>query len=149
MQEFQDVSYSLTLLPLFVHSRVSLAQDPEMLMDLMYRISKGYQNSPDLRLTWLQHMADKHSSVRLLSIVLIKMTSLSLSFQRNNYTEAAMCLVHAAALVAEYLYLLEGRPHLPVGCVAFQKLTPNVLEESAVSDDVVSPVSCHHWTRGK
>ena len=46
-------------------------------MDLMYRISKGYQNSPDLRLTWLQHMADKHSSVRLLSIVLIKMTSLS------------------------------------------------------------------------
>ena len=39
-------------------------QDPEMLMDLMYRISKGYQNSPDLRLTWLQHMADKHISVR-------------------------------------------------------------------------------------
>ena len=34
-----------------------------MLMDLMYRISKGYQDSPDLRLTWLQHMADKHISV--------------------------------------------------------------------------------------
>ena len=33
-------------------------------MDLMYRISKGYQDSPDLRLTWLQHMADKHISVR-------------------------------------------------------------------------------------
>ena len=42
-------------------------KDPEMLMDLMYRISKGYQNSPDLRLTWLQHMADKHSSVRSIS----------------------------------------------------------------------------------
>ena len=55
-----------------------------------------------------------------------------------------MCLVHAAALVAEYLYLLEGRPHLPIGCVAFQKLSPNVLEESAVSDDVAAPVSqCH------
>ncbi len=54
-----------------------------------------------------------------------------------------MCLVHAAALVAEYLYLLEGRPHLPVGCVAFQKLSPNVLEESAVSDDVITPVSQH------
>ena len=52
-----------------------------------------------------------------------------------------MCSVHAAALVAEYLYLLEGRPHLPIGCVAFQKLSPNVLEESAVSDDLVSPVS--------
>ena len=55
-----------------------------------------------------------------------------------------MCLVHAAALVAEYLYLLEGQPHLPVGCVDFQKLSPNVLEESAVSDDVVSPVSWYH-----
>lgn len=54
-----------------------------------------------------------------------------------------MCLVHAAALVAEYLYMLEGRPYLPLGCVAFQKLSPNVIEESAVSDDVVSPVSKH------
>ena len=57
-----------------------------------------------------------------------------------------MCLVHAASLVAEYLYLLEGRPHLPLGCVAFQKLSPNVIEESAVSDDVVSPVSEHTCT---
>lgn len=60
--------------------------------------------------------------------------------QRQNYTEAAMCLVHAAALVAEYLYLLEGRPYLPVGCVAFQRLSPNVLEESAISDDILTPV---------
>ena len=52
-----------------------------------------------------------------------------------------MCLVHGAALVAEYLFLLEGKPYLPVGCVAFQKLSPNVLEESAISDDTVSPVS--------
>ena len=52
-----------------------------------------------------------------------------------------MCLVHAAALVAEYLYLLEGRPYLPVGCVAFQRITPNILEESAVSDDIITPVS--------
>jgi hypothetical protein len=27
-------------------------EDPEMLLDLMFRIAKGYQNSPDLRLTW-------------------------------------------------------------------------------------------------
>ena len=39
-------------------------EDPEMLLDLMYRIAKGYQNSPDLRLTWLQNMAAKHSEVR-------------------------------------------------------------------------------------
>ena len=40
-------------------------EDPEMLLDLMYRIAKGYQTSPDLRLTWLQNMAAKHSEVRV------------------------------------------------------------------------------------
>lgn len=38
-------------------------EDPEMLMDLMYRIAKGYQTSPDLRLTWLANMAQKHTEV--------------------------------------------------------------------------------------
>ncbi len=63
-------------------------------------LSFRYQNSPDLRLTWLQNMAGKHT-------------------ENKNYTEAAQCLVHAAALVAEYLHMLEDRPHLPVGCVSF------------------------------
>lgn len=38
-------------------------EDPEMLMDLMFRIAKGYQTSPDLRLTWLANMAQKHAEV--------------------------------------------------------------------------------------
>ncbi|KAL5022031.1 hypothetical protein ScPMuIL_001186 [Solemya velum] len=95
-------------------------EDPEMLLDLMYRIAKGYQSNPDLRLTWLQNMANKHS-------------------ESGKNAEAAHCLVHAAGLIAEYLNMLEDKPYLPVGCVDFQKITPNVLEESAVSDDVVSP----------
>ncbi|XP_068594454.1 dedicator of cytokinesis protein 8 [Brachionichthys hirsutus] len=95
-------------------------EDPEMLMDLMYRIAKGYQTSPDLRLTWLQNMAEKHNI-------------------RKCYTESAMCLVHAAALVAEYLSMLEDHKYLPVGSVTFQNISPNVLEESAVSDDILSP----------
>lgn len=115
-------------------------------MLLFTRIAKGYQTSPDLRLTWLQNMAGKHS-------------------ERNNHAEAAQCLVHSAALVAEYLSMLEDRKYLPVGCVTFQvggrephtgmwmqtraqihvlsvcaqNISSNVLEESAVSDDVVSP----------
>lgn len=52
-----------------------------------------------------------------------------------------MCLVHTAGLVSEYLSMLEDKPYLPIGCVAFEKISPNVLEESAISDDVVSPVS--------
>lgn len=63
--------------------------------------------------------------------------------QYESYTEAAVCLVHAAALVAEYLFLLEGKPYLPVGCVSFQNVSPNVLEESAISDDALSQVSCN------
>ncbi|MGH0129684.1 UNVERIFIED_CONTAM: hypothetical protein FKN15_050581 [Acipenser sinensis] len=66
-------------------------------------IAKGYQTSPDLRLTWLQNMAGKHS-------------------ERNNHAEAAQCLGHSAALVAEYLSMLEDRKYLPVGCVTFQNL---------------------------
>ncbi|CAH2294063.1 dedicator of cytokinesis 8 isoform X1 [Pelobates cultripes] len=95
-------------------------EDPEMLMDLMYRIAKGYQTSPDLRLTWLQNMAEKHA-------------------KRKCYTEAAMCLVHAAALVAEYLSLLEDCSYLPVGSVSFQNISSNIIEESAVSDDILTP----------
>uniref|UniRef100_A0A6Q2Z2E9 Dedicator of cytokinesis 8 n=1 Tax=Esox lucius TaxID=8010 RepID=A0A6Q2Z2E9_ESOLU len=95
-------------------------EDPEMLMDLMYRIAKGYQTSPDLRLTWLHNMAEKHKN-------------------RKCFTESAMCLVHAAALVAEYLSMLEDHKYLPVGSVTFQNISPNVLEESAVSDDILSP----------
>ena len=62
-----------------------------------------------------------------------------------------MCLVHTAALVSEYLSMLEDKPYLPIGCVAFEKISPNVLEESAISDDVVSPVSlvwCINSTKG-
>ncbi|CAH3030308.1 unnamed protein product, partial [Porites evermanni] len=50
-----------------------------------------------------------------------------------------MCLVHTAGLVSEYLSMLEDKPYLPIGCVSFEKISPNVLEESAISDDVVSP----------
>lgn len=66
-----------------------------------FRIAKSYQASPDLRLTWLQNMAEKHT-------------------KRKCFTEAAMCLVHAAALVAEYLSMLEDHSYLPVGSVSFQ-----------------------------
>nr|CAB3239426.1 dedicator of cytokinesis protein 7 [Phallusia mammillata] len=94
-------------------------EDPEMLIDLMYRIAKGYQNSPDLRLTWLQNMANQHS-------------------ERKNQAEAGMCLLHCAALVAEYLSMMDYKSYLPVGCVTFEKISGNILEESAVSDDVLT-----------
>uniref|UniRef100_A0A3P9HBQ3 Dedicator of cytokinesis 7 n=1 Tax=Oryzias latipes TaxID=8090 RepID=A0A3P9HBQ3_ORYLA len=118
--QVQDLVFNLHMILSDTVKMKEHQEDPEMLVDLMYRIAKGYQTSPDLRLTWLQNMAGKHS-------------------ERNNHAEAAQCLVHSAALVAEYLSMLEDRKYLPVGCVTFQNISSNVLEESAVSDDVVSP----------
>lgn len=119
-EQVRDLVFNLHMILSDMVKMKEFQEDPEMLLDLMYRIAKGYQNSPDLRLTWLANMAQKH-------------------MEHNNHTEAAMCLVHSAALVAEYLHMLEDRPHLPVGAVSFEKITPNALEESAVSDDVLSP----------
>ena len=93
--------------------------DAEMLLGLMYRIAKGYQNSPDLRLAWLENMMNKNK-------------------EEGNYAEAGMCLVHAAAMIAEYLGKLAPKPYMPIGAVSFIKISPNVIEESAVSEDTVS-----------
>ncbi|CAB4062764.1 DOCK6_7_8 [Lepeophtheirus salmonis] len=109
-EEFSDTAFSET----------KYQDDPEMLLDLMYRIAKGYQNSPDLRLTWLESMAKKHE-------------------EQNHFAEAGMCKIHCCALVSEYLHLLEDRKYMPTGAVTYSKITPNALEESAASDDLVSP----------
>ncbi|XP_077861413.1 dedicator of cytokinesis protein 7-like [Saccoglossus kowalevskii] len=119
-EQVRDLVFNLHMILSDTVKMKEFQEDPEMLLDLMYRIAKGYQTSPDLRLTWLQTMANKHS-------------------EHNNNAEAAECLVHSAALVAEYLHMIEDKPYLPVGCVALEKISPNVIEESAVSDDVVSP----------
>uniref|UniRef100_A0A8C1XMC3 Dedicator of cytokinesis 6 n=1 Tax=Cyprinus carpio TaxID=7962 RepID=A0A8C1XMC3_CYPCA len=119
-EQVQDLVFNLHMILTDTVKMKEHQQDPEMLIDLMYRIAKGYQNSPDLRLTWLQNMAGKHS-------------------ERGNHAEAAHCLVHSAALVAEYLSMLEDCRYLPIGCVSFQSISSNVLEESAVSDDILSP----------
>ncbi|CAM6031703.1 unnamed protein product, partial [Sphagnum compactum] len=119
-EQVQDLLFNLHMILSDTVKMKEYQEDPEMLLDLMNRIAKGYQNSPDLRLTWLENMAKKHN-------------------ERNNYTEAAMCYVHSASLVAEYLSMLDSQNHLPIGAVSFSQVSPNTLMESAVSDDVISP----------
>lgn len=94
-------------------------KDSDMLIDLQYRLAKGYANSPDLRVTWLDNMANFH-------------------FEKKNWAEAAQCVIHTAALVAEYLNMLEYKKGLPQGCAAFQNISPNILEETAISEDAQS-----------
>jgi hypothetical protein len=56
MQTYLDVFQTIFLL---------FKDNPEMEIDLLHRIANCYQNSPDLRLTWLQNMAQKHLAVSI------------------------------------------------------------------------------------
>ncbi|KJH41274.1 dedicator of cytokinesis [Dictyocaulus viviparus] len=96
------------------------ANDFEMTIDLMYRVAKGYQTNPDLRLAWLLNMASRHAD-------------------RELYCEAGQCMLHAAALAAEYIAMATTDGFMPRGAVDFEGISDNILEECAVSDDVLSP----------
>ncbi|XP_019862178.1 PREDICTED: dedicator of cytokinesis protein 7-like, partial [Amphimedon queenslandica] len=60
-EQVKELAINLHRILLDTVKMKSFQNDHEMLMDLMYRISKGYQTSPDLRLTWLQNMAKQHN----------------------------------------------------------------------------------------
>uniref|UniRef100_A0A672JN84 Dedicator of cytokinesis 9 n=1 Tax=Salarias fasciatus TaxID=181472 RepID=A0A672JN84_SALFA len=93
-------------------------RDPEMLVDLQYSLAKSYASTPELRKTWLDSMARIH-------------------VKNGDLSEAAMCYVHVAALVAEYLRR-KGASVISAkqGCTAFRVVTPNIDEEAAMMEDV-------------
>ncbi|XP_020819071.1 dedicator of cytokinesis protein 11 isoform X2 [Phascolarctos cinereus] len=88
-------------------------KDPEMLIDLQYSLAKSYASTPELRKTWLDSMAKIH-------------------IKNGDFSEAAMCYVHVAALVAEFLH---RKKLFSSGCSAFKKITPNIDEEAAMKED--------------
>uniref|UniRef100_A0A4W4EZ67 Dedicator of cytokinesis 11 n=1 Tax=Electrophorus electricus TaxID=8005 RepID=A0A4W4EZ67_ELEEL len=116
-------------------------KDPEMLLDLQYSLARSYASTPELRRTWLDSMARAH-------------------LKNGDCSEAAMCYVHIAALVAEYLHrknLINKMPQredisykishctcplfsgfvelFPSGLAAFKKITFNIEEEAAMKED--------------
>ncbi|XP_066496355.1 dedicator of cytokinesis protein 11 isoform X2 [Tiliqua scincoides] len=88
-------------------------KDPEMLIDLQYSLAKSYASTPELRKTWLDSMAKIH-------------------VKNGDFSEAAMCYVHIAALVAEFLH---RKKLFPAGYSSFKKITPNIDEEGAMKED--------------
>jgi transposase len=58
--------------------------DQEMLQDLYYKISLSFVHTPDLRLAWLDNLANHH-------------------VKNENLEEAAQCKMHIASLIAQYL----------------------------------------------
>uniref|UniRef100_A0A669R6E1 Dedicator of cytokinesis 9 n=1 Tax=Phasianus colchicus TaxID=9054 RepID=A0A669R6E1_PHACC len=102
--------------------------DPEMLVDLQYSLAKSYASTPELRKTWLDSMARIH-------------------VKNGDLSEAAMCYVHVAALVAEYLtrkvclsefvcFSFSMIGMFRQGCIAFRVITPNIDEEASMMEDV-------------
>ncbi|XP_030838044.1 dedicator of cytokinesis protein 9 isoform X14 [Strongylocentrotus purpuratus] len=89
-------------------------KDPEMLVDLQYKLAKSYASTPELRRTWLDSMARIH-------------------IENGNYSEAAHCYIHIAALIAEYL---KRKGTYSQGVQAFRSISPNIEgEEKGIKSD--------------
>ncbi|XP_043275620.1 dedicator of cytokinesis protein 9 isoform X2 [Venturia canescens] len=78
--------------------------DPEMLVDLQHSLANSYASTPELRHTWLETMARNHA-------------------RDGNFSEAACCQLHIAALMAEYLKL---RKMHSWGAEAFDEISVNI-----------------------
>jgi hypothetical protein len=78
--------------------------DPEMLVDLQHSLANSYASTPELRHTWLETMTRNHA-------------------RDGNYSEAACCQLHIAALMAEYLKLKRVQPW---GAEAFERISSNI-----------------------
>uniref|UniRef100_A0A8B9QRY4 Dedicator of cytokinesis 10 n=1 Tax=Apteryx owenii TaxID=8824 RepID=A0A8B9QRY4_APTOW len=91
-------------------------KDPEMLVDLQYSLANSYASTPELRRTWLESMAKIHA-------------------RNGDLSEAAMCYIHIAALIAEYLKRKGKICLFSMGWPAFLSITPNIKEEGAMKED--------------
>jgi hypothetical protein len=73
-------------------TNVSLLQrwesDPEMFADILYQISCGWRDSPDIRFHWMEALAARHIA-------------------DANLEESAQCRIHTAALIISHLEALK------------------------------------------
>lgn len=108
VQQLLDLLQDTMKMNLFLH-------DPEMIADLRLSVSKNCFNSPDLRYTWLSALA---------------------TFQRENgnLAEAAMCYLHIAALISDYLRIQNPSANTPkAGYLAFITMSSNITVENIES----------------
>ena len=88
--------------------------DAEMLIDSQYSLAKSYAQSLELRRTWLDSMASLH-------------------MKEKNFSEAAHCYLHIAALIAENL---KHQGMYTLGSSVFRKITPNIDLEDDMNDSM-------------
>ncbi|CAB3399746.1 unnamed protein product [Caenorhabditis bovis] len=108
--------------------------DYEMTIDLMNQLVEGYSNNPDLRITWLLNMAERHEKQR-------------------NLCEAAHSYLQACALVFEYIdQRNQNLRFQSYGASTFLEITPNVVKESKVNfssvknSEVENHIQSYHFT---
>ncbi|ULT83041.1 hypothetical protein L3Y34_012341 [Caenorhabditis briggsae] len=108
--------------------------DYEMTIDLMYQLVEGYSNNPDLRITWLLNMAERHEKQR-------------------NLCEAAHSYLQACALVFEYIAQRDQNLAFESkGAATLADITPNAMKESRTNFNAVknsdneNQIQSYHFT---
>jgi hypothetical protein len=94
-----------------------------MLADMHYRVAKGYHNTPDLRVITLQTLADLH-------------------IKHKKFAEGALCLIHASAIISEYINRTNPKYGGPKGAIDFKAITPMIVDEKGVVTDDMNFVKC-------
>jgi len=95
--------------------------DPETTAELFHSISKGFIDSPDLRLTWLGSLAKRHEA-------------------NHNKEQAAQVKIIMAALVVKYMKLIRSFP-MSVNEDEWAHVCPRIKDELKVpTRDVLAPV---------
>lgn len=102
--EVKDLTKRIRTVLMATAQMKELHHDPEMLTDLQHSLANSYASTPELRLTWLQTMTRNHIS-------------------HFNYSEAACCQLHIAALMAQYLKL---KGEQSWGAEAFGPISSNI-----------------------
>uniref|UniRef100_A0A8D9FDQ4 Dedicator of cytokinesis protein 9 n=1 Tax=Cacopsylla melanoneura TaxID=428564 RepID=A0A8D9FDQ4_9HEMI len=102
--EVKDLTKRIRTVLMATAQMKELHHDPEVLSDLHHSLANSYASTPELRFTWLETMTRNHA-------------------KDNNFSEAACCQLHMAALMAQYLKLKGVQSW---GAEAFDKISTNI-----------------------
>jgi hypothetical protein len=101
--------------------------DQEMIQDLYYKISLSFVHTPDLRITWLDNLANYH-------------------VKNENLEEAAQCKMHIASLIAQYLEKQRVfLKKLPSDFALFPTVSP-FLKEEYTQWEPSTQLESQNWT---
>jgi dedicator of cytokinesis protein 9/10/11 len=106
LSEVKDLTKRVRTVLMATQAMQSHQTDPERLAALQLSLANSYASTPELRHTWLVTIAKNHEF-------------------NNNISEAAMCHLHIAALIAEYLKL-RGDGLTSFGSENFEKISRNI-----------------------